>query len=219
MPIPAPVNDREKSQVKCLLLFREQIHGGSFYTQTRTWNVDPSIPTRAYGQEQINQRYGVKNKATVDPFTAVPMFSSGMIKPERALPDFSSRPFNKEFFPAELHGTLDGDDGPPGRKGRGAGKKKTMALSTVTSLRTAEEIFNRPELNGDNSYKALEALDQLNENDEDETHLDLNDEDGLEEEIDEVYEDEDGGDYDAEQYFENGDEGMDDDGGGDEGEY
>lgn len=102
MPIPAPLADREKSQVRSFLLFREQVHDGPFYTAARSWNAfaassSGSTTPRAYGQEQINQRYGLKNKATLDPFTAVEMPSSRMRKPERALPDFSERPFSALF--------------------------------------------------------------------------------------------------------------------------
>lgn len=98
VPIPSPLTDREKSQVRSFLLFREQVHDSPFYTETRSWNkttlTSGSTTPRAYGQEQINQRYGIKNKATIDPFTAVEMPSSRLRRPERALPDFSERPFS-----------------------------------------------------------------------------------------------------------------------------
>ncbi|KKY34017.1 putative dna-directed rna polymerase 3 subunit [Diaporthe ampelina] len=229
VPIPAPLVVREKSQVKSYLLFREQVHDGPFYTATRS--RDPSAAARAYGQEQVNQRYGLKSKATLDPFTAVEMPSSRMRRPERALPDFSERPFNKSLFPPELHATLDGDDEPQTATGRRPGKKKkTMTLSKVTSLRTAEEIFNmptEPAAAADGSgpadhQKALEALDQLGEGGgegDDDIDLGLDDEDGYGEEMDDAYDDDDGGDYDAEGYFDNGDDDDMDDGGGDEGEY
>lgn len=201
------------------------------YTATRTW--DPSSShTRAYGQEQVNQRYGVKTKATVDPFTAVEMPSSRMKRPERALPDLGERPFNKALFPAELHATLDGEDGGAGAGGAGAKRKaggvrkKTMTLSKVTTLRTAEEIFNMPEVNGvdaNDHEKAMEALDRLDEggaDGEEDIDFGLDDEDAYAEEMDEVFDDdEDGGDYNAEGYFDNGDDDDMDDGGADEGEY
>ncbi len=41
-------------------LVREQIHSAPLFTQASTWDPESR---RAYGQEQINQRYGVKNKA------------------------------------------------------------------------------------------------------------------------------------------------------------
>lgn len=158
------------------------------------------------------------------------MPSSRMRRPERALPDFSERPFNKSLFPPELHATLDGDDEPAAAAGRKSSKKKkVMTLSKVTTLRTAEEIFNMPSepaTAADGSgpadhQKALEALDQLGDGgaDDDDIDLGLDDEDGYEE-LDDAYDDDDGGDYDAEGYFDNGDDDdMDDGGGGDEGEY
>lgn len=108
VPIPSPLTGREQAQVRSFLLFREQVHDGPLYTATRAWDKTTAtaaltrggvtITPRAYGQAQINQRYGVKNKATVDPFTAVEMPSSRMRRPERALPDFSERPFSTLDF-------------------------------------------------------------------------------------------------------------------------
>lgn len=125
----------------------------------------------------------------------------------------------KSLFPPELHPTLDDEDGNgPKKHGR---KKKTMTLSKVTSLRTAEQIFNMPDVSGGDApadpQKVLEALEQLGEGGEDDDlDLDLDDEEGYEQEMDEEYDDEDGGDYDAENYFDNGDDDDMDDGGGDD---
>lgn len=136
------------------------------------------------------------------------MPSSRLRRPERALPDFGERPFTAHLFPAELRSTIEDDDGGPAHKRR----KKTMTLSKVTALRTAEEIFNMPDVNGDgadkeNHQKVLEALEQLGEEGgEDEMEFDLDDEENFEQEMDEEYDDEDGGDYDAEGYFDNGDD-------------
>lgn len=94
VPTAAPLTTREKSQVSSYLLVCEQIHSGPLYTQTRTWNVDSDTPLRTYGQEQVNQRYGVKNKATVDPFFSMPMYSKRLERRERTLPDLSARPFS-----------------------------------------------------------------------------------------------------------------------------
>lgn len=132
----------------------------------------------------------------------------------------------KPLFPPELHAVLDGDDAPGGSSAKRRGKKKTMTLSKVTALRTAEEIFNMPDVNGgldadkENHKKVLEALEQLDEAGGGDDEFDLDDEEGFEQEMDEEYDDEDGGDdYDAEGYFDNGDDDDMDDGGGDEGVY
>ncbi|KAJ4422172.1 DNA-directed RNA polymerase III subunit C31 [Gnomoniopsis sp. IMI 355080] len=227
VPIANPVTNREKDQVRSFLLFREQVHDGPFYTATRSYNsftASGATTPRAYGQEQINQRYGVNSKGTVDPFTAVDMPTSRMKRPERALPDFGDRPFSTHLFPPELHITLNDEDHPGGATKNKSRKKKTMTLSKVTTLRTAEEIFHMPDIEGetaeDKQKKLLEQLAQLDENAaEDEEGFDLDDEQGYEEEMDEVYDDEDGGDYDAELYFDGGDNDDMDDGGGDDGVY
>ncbi|EHA47981.1 hypothetical protein MCOR27_007795 [Pyricularia oryzae] len=200
VPTAAPLTTREKSQVSSYLLVCEQIHSGPLYTQTRTWNVDSDTPLRTYGQEQVNQRYGVKNKATVDPFFSMPMYSKRLERRERTLPDLSARPFMKTLFPAELHDTLDGNDG-AGKSGRGgAGKKKVLTLSDVHSLRTAEDIFGRNETEEERK-KRLEALAK----EEEDGDLDAEDEEGMEEEMDDEFEDSDEGDYNAEAYFDGND--------------
>ena len=180
-----------------------------------------------YGQEQVNKRYGVKNKATVDPFLAMPTYSQRFIKQERALPDLASRPFAKEFFPPELHATLDGEDGPAvnGSKRRKLNGKKTLALSNITTLRTAAEIF-LPESAQQDQAKALELLDKLGDDENaDDLLLDDDDdwvrtnEDGEEaaEDPEDEFDDESDNDYNAEQYFEDGAADEDDDDGGDGG--
>lgn len=82
--------------MRSFLLFREQVQDGPLYTATRSFNAfaaPGSTTQRAYGQEQINQRYGKKDKGTIDPFTAMEMPSSRMKRVERTLPDLGTRPF------------------------------------------------------------------------------------------------------------------------------
>ena len=237
----APVlSKKEEKQVSYFLLFREQCHDGPLYTQARTWKQTIGKPARTYGQEQINSRYGQTSKATIDPFNAVPTYSQKFNQVERSLPDLESRPFAKEFFPPELHATLDGDDLPttgPAHKKRRTGPK-TIALSNITSLKTAEELFlpgeeqTTGQKNGTASYdKALQALntvekrnedgdDQgiLSGEDDDDWVKNPDDEDGeghVEE--DDAYEDESGDDYNAEAYFDGNQDDDDYDEGGDEG--
>jgi DNA-directed RNA polymerase III subunit RPC7 len=231
VPVAAPLTRKEEKQVSYFLLFREQVHDGPLYTQTRTSSVDSSEPTRVYGQEQINKRYGVKNKATVDPFLAMPTYSQRFIKQERALPDLASRPFAKEFFPPELHTTLEGEDGPAavGGKRRRLNGKKTLALSNITTLRTAAEIF-LPESAQQDQAKALELLEKLGDDenpddvllgdDDDDDWVRTNEDGDVATEEEDDFDDESDNDYNAEQYFEDGaaDEDYDDggDGGGEE---
>lgn len=129
-------------------------------------------------------------------------------------------PTATHLFPTELHATLNDED-QPGKASSRSNKKKTMTLSKVTSLRTAEEIFNvdGTETAEDRQKKVLEELTRLDETagGEDEEDFDLDGQDY--EEMDEAYDDEDGGDYDAEMYFDGGDDDDMDDGGGDDGVY
>ncbi|KAK1723683.1 DNA-directed RNA polymerase III, subunit Rpc31, partial [Colletotrichum acutatum] len=110
IPTAKPVTDHEQANVNAFLLFRRQFQDGPLYTRKRTWGMDPTNTRKFYGQEQVNAKYGVRTRATADPFNAVPTYSQKFTRPERALPDFGGRPFCKEFFPLELHETLDGDD-------------------------------------------------------------------------------------------------------------
>lgn len=190
---------------------------------------------RTYGQEQLNKRYGQITKATVDPFTAVPTYSHKFKKVPRTLPDLGSRPFAKEFFPPELHATLEGDDEPsgPAAKRRRVGPK-TLGLSNITSYKTAAELFlpdAAQQDGGANLDKALQLLNTMekrNEDGDEEGFLSgeddddwvkgngEDDEDGNADE-DDLYEDESGDDYNAEAYFDGNQDDEDYDEGGDEG--
>lgn len=91
VPVATALSKKESHIVECYLLVREQVHASPLYTHTQTSRAEA---TRAYGQDQINQRYGVQNKATIDPFVAVPLYSNRFEKPERTLPDLLARPFS-----------------------------------------------------------------------------------------------------------------------------
>ncbi|KAK3361223.1 DNA-directed RNA polymerase III, subunit Rpc31 [Lasiosphaeria ovina] len=241
VPQAPALSKKEEKQVSFFLLFREQCHDGPLYTQARTQNGGRS--GRTYGQDQINKRYGQTSKATVDPFFAVPTYSQKFKQVERTLPDLDTRPFAKEFFPSELHATLDGDDSPtsgPANKRRKTGPK-VLALSNITSLKTAEELF-LPEsqqsgldatVSYDKALQVLNALEKRNEDGDDEGFLSgeddddwvkaANEDDEAEANVEDEdqYDDESGDDYNAEAYFEGNqddedyDEGGDDGGGGD----
>ncbi|CAM1511028.1 Fc.00g085410.m01.CDS01 [Cosmosporella sp. VM-42] len=211
VPTQQKLTTVEKAGIQHFLLLRHQVHSSPLYTSKRTAIQDPAHPRKLYGQDQMNARYGVKNKASLDPFTAVPTYSQKFVREERALPDWSHRPVCRELFPAELHDTIES-----AAVGGGAYKRRKLELSSVSALPSAAEAFgmgtNGDEAQGRNLLERLEAL----KDEEGEEGGELEDEDGLEEEEqDEAYDDEDAGDYDAENYFDNGDEFGEDYGDGD----
>ncbi|KAL0944891.1 DNA-directed RNA polymerase III subunit rpc7 [Colletotrichum truncatum] len=224
VPTARPLSDLEQANVNAFLLFRRQFQDGPLYTRKRTWGMDPMNTRKLYGQDQVNAKYGVRTRATADPFTGVQTYSQKFTREERALPEFGGRPFCKEFFPKELHPTLDGDDVAPGEKRRG-GEAKRLRLSKITALPTAEDVFQmneHEEIGPDGAKKTLEALERIPEGEGEGVEEEW--EEGAEEEEQDVeYDDEDAGDYDAENYFDDGefgdDDGGDDDHGGREGSY
>ncbi|KAJ6443148.1 methionine aminopeptidase [Purpureocillium lavendulum] len=219
VPAPRELTTTEKNGIQYFLLLRHQLHSSPLYTSKRASLLDPTAPRKLYGQAQTNAHYGVKNKASLDAFTAVPTYSQKFVREDRALPDWSSRPVCRELFPAELLDTVEPEDD------IGFRKKRKLELSKVSALPNAEEAFGMPSLDGDLGDAAaagtggrslLEKLEAMHDEDGDEG-ADLEEEDGIEEEEeDEAYDDEDAGDYDAENYFDNGDE-MGDDYGDDDG--
>lgn len=110
----------------------------------------------------------------------------------------------KEFFPAELQGTLEGEDGHAARGAVGKAVRKKLILS-------------RPEVAGMSDEERRRILkEKLDHAEEEEEAVAEGEEEEAEEEDYNYEEDEDemGGDYDAEQYFDGGDLGEDEDGDG-----
>ncbi|KAH6989340.1 DNA-directed RNA polymerase III, subunit Rpc31 [Ilyonectria sp. MPI-CAGE-AT-0026] len=204
VPTQKQLSMAEKRGIQHLLLLRHQIHGGALYTSKRTSLNDPTAPRKLYGQAQMNARYDVKNKASLDPFTAVPTYSSKFVREERALPDWSHRPVCRELFPAELLDTIDASAAASTKPG--TYKRRRLELSSISALPSAEEAFG---MEGDDEGQGRNLLERLEamKDDEGGEGGELEDEEGMEEEEqDEAYDDEDAGDYDAENYFDNGDE-------------
>ncbi|KAM3524290.1 hypothetical protein MY4038_007831 [Beauveria bassiana] len=220
VPTPRSLTTTESNSVHYMLLLRRQIHSSPLYTSKRTSLTDPTAPRKTYGQSQMNAVYGVKNKASLDPFTSMPTYSQKFVREERALPDWSGRPVCRELFPQELLETIDGGGG--GGSGGGAGKKRKLELSRVSTLPNAEEAFGMSLPAGDdggdvaNGQSLLDKLEALREEDAEEGEGDEEDAPGEDEE-DEIYDDEDAGDYDAEQFFDNGEDFGDEYGDGDDG--
>ncbi|POR34720.1 Uncharacterized protein TPAR_05065 [Tolypocladium paradoxum] len=214
--MPRELSPTEANGIQYFLLLRHQMHSSPLYTSKRASLHDPTAPRKMYGQAQMNAHYGVKNKASLDPFTAVPTYSQRFVREERALPDWTARPVCRELFPAELLDTVEPEDG------AGVRKKRKLQLSKVSALPNAEAAFGMPALEADADEEGgrnlLERLEAMRD-EEGEDAAELDEEEGVEEDDeDEVYDDEDAGDYDAENYFDNGDEGGDEYGEGDDGE-
>ncbi|ATY58601.1 DNA-directed RNA [Cordyceps militaris] len=221
VPVPRSLTTAESDSVHYMLLLRRQVHSSPLYTSKRTSLTDPTAPRKIYGQAQKNAVYGVKNKASQDPFTSMPIYSQKFVREERALPDWSARPVCRELFPHELLETIDGG-GASGGGGVDAAprKKRRLELSRVSALPNAEEAFNMPSLAADGDAEhgqtLLDKLEALRDDEGDEAEGD-DEEAPEEEEEDEIYDDEDAGDYDAEQFFDNGEDFGDEYGDGDDG--
>ncbi|KAI9163784.1 LOW QUALITY PROTEIN: hypothetical protein HJFPF1_05410 [Paramyrothecium foliicola] len=238
VPTPRDLSAAEAESVKHFLLLRHQMHSSSLYTSKRTAAHDPTAPRKVYGMAQQNALFSVKNKASVDPFTAVQTYSQRFVREERALPDWSRRPVCRELFPPELLDTIDTQ-----AAGGGVRKKRRLELSHVNALPSAEEAFGLVGA-GDDYYdedgvagaghgddevapgaatarsrsRLLEGLDAMRD-DEGDDAAEAEDEEGVnEEDQDEAYDDSDAGDYDAENYFDNGDDYNDEYGDADDGE-
>ncbi|RCI09059.1 hypothetical protein L249_4952 [Ophiocordyceps polyrhachis-furcata BCC 54312] len=231
VPTPRPLSSKEKTSIDHFLILRHQFHSSPLHASRKSSLHDPTAPRKLYGQAQMNANYDVRDKATLDPFTAVPAYSHKFVPRDRALPDWSSLPVCREVFPPELRSTVepgDGDDG-LGRK-----KRPRLELSNLGSLPSAEEAFGFAAAGASSEAALLDRLNALPVNEDDEdgaaaaaataasaaaAAADADEDEQLQEDDgDEVYDDEDAGDYDAENYFDNGDDMGDDYGDGDDGE-
>ncbi|RDW77235.1 hypothetical protein BP6252_05288 [Coleophoma cylindrospora] len=206
VPIPAPVTEKERKEIKHYKDLQDQIHQGPLYTQPS--KRDPNAPAKTYSEDQFNERYGVKSKADVDPFTGVPTYTQKYEQKKRVIPELSGRPFNKEFFPKELWDTLEGEEGDDVKAhiNRIAKKKALMLSGQRTDL--------------DPSEKAKALLEKIqNVAEEGDEDAEPGEEEAEEEDYDyEEDEDEMGGDYDGEQYFDGGENDEDDGDGGNGGD-
>lgn len=154
---------QEEKQLSYFLDFRQKIHDGPLYTQTRSVIDDPGDTGRTYGQEQAKKRYGVKSKATVDPFWAVPMYTHRFTEKKRALPDLSGLRAVKEFFPAELHSVL--PDETPDADARAAKRRKVPQQDTALSNIGGDAVLDEesPLDDAEQKQRALEALNNVSE--------------------------------------------------------
>ncbi|KAI0508893.1 hypothetical protein F5B22DRAFT_619123 [Xylaria bambusicola] len=237
-PVAPHLTPSEERAVAFFFSFRRAYHNSPLYTHRHINGEflsakDPVLPR--HGQSQINARYGVKNRATVDPFLSVPMYSHRFVDDTRTLPKLrDARPWVKDLFPEELWATLDGKDTGGARGGiqtkeitnrgtkrrlygddddeqYGDGEDDEEMLGWGRSQKRREnetEEERRARIEGAGKDADNEDGDAGDADEEDEEEMELEDD-----EYDSA-EDEDGGDYNAEAYFDNGD---DDDFGEDDG--
>ncbi|KAI1800778.1 DNA-directed RNA polymerase III, subunit Rpc31 [Daldinia bambusicola] len=243
-PLAPPLDDSEARAVASFVAFRRAFHSTPFYTHRHLASTTggdaatskPGDPVRrAYGQPQINARFAVKNRATLDPFQAVPMYSHKFADETRTLPDLRAREreYVRALFPEELWATLEGKDagGPKGgylgsraKKAGGSLKRKAAAAAAVVvdgDPFASDDEIGGPHRKGrddetEEERKArIEAAIKDGDNEDAANEdVDLDEEEEEMSQEDDDYGDDEGGDYDAEAYFDGGDN---DDYGEDEG--
>jgi len=242
-PVAPPLSSLDARSVASLVAFRRAFHSLPLYTHrhmaaeviSSASVTDP--PPRLYDQSQVNARFGVKSKATLDPFLAVPMYSHQFVDESRTLPDLKSREFAKHLFPDELWNTLDGKDRPAAqnakiaklngrphgasRRGRADNLEDPFSAWEDDPLSGASRGLGKKhehETEEQRQKRIREAADGGavggGDNEEGDGEGDLDDdEEEMSQEDDDFEDDEDGGDYDAEQYFDDGVDGeMEDEG-------
>lgn len=222
-----PLTPSEARAVRYFVKFRRDFHNSPLYTHKHLVPGATAASTsisnqifKSYGQEQANERYGIKNMATVDPFTAVPMFTHQFVSETRTMPYLRGRTFIHDLFPEELWPTLDGKDGGPAKDALSKGtKRKSMGDKNPLDDDDEDSVRKRPETDEERKRRIAEAASGR-DGEDDAGDEDPDDDDAEAEELDDDFEDdEDGGDYDAEQYFDDGGENDEDDGGGGGDEY
>ncbi|KAI0193863.1 hypothetical protein F4808DRAFT_441690 [Astrocystis sublimbata] len=228
-PHPTGLEDRA---IDSFLQFRREYHNTPLYTHphinSEFLSVKDPVPPR-HGRAQMNERYGVKNRATVDPFTAVPTWSSRFVDEIRTVPKLrGTRPWNKDLFPEELWATLDGKDtgGPKGgfQTQADAAKGKKRRLDDDEHHDDDDEHYGDGDDEGFGGHRSKRRYENETEEerkariegagkDPDNDDGDVGDEDEEEEELeaedddyDSAEDDDGGGDYNAEAYFDNGDD-------------
>ncbi|KAH8681748.1 DNA-directed RNA polymerase III, subunit Rpc31 [Xylariales sp. PMI_506] len=220
-----PLLPSEARAARYFVQFRRDFHDSGLYTHkhlapdssSASANISDPV-SKYYDQRQINERFGVKSKATIDPFLNVPMYSHQFVHEARSVPEFKSIDPNHDLFPEELWATLDGKDGgapktiTPKTPLKRSAKRKSIAGEDP--FEDDEDIMRRkrPETDEERRRRIEEAA-QGRENEDDAADEELDeDEAEMTQEDDDFEDDEDGGDYNAEQYFDDGADDMEDEG-------
>ncbi len=125
----------------------------------------------------------------------------------------------KEYFPPELHATLDGRAAQTGPNGPRPRKRKVLELQETRHMMMDDaQNANDKDDDGQKALQQLDRFESLPEN-QDSAELNLAEDEEDYEDLDEEYEDDEEGDYNAETFFDGGDDDVEEDfGSEDEGE-
>ncbi|KAI5811327.1 DNA-directed RNA polymerase III, subunit Rpc31 [Peziza echinospora] len=194
-PIQSALSKEERAYVARFREFREKVCNGPFYTV-------------------LGKKRGLEN-----PFEEVERFSRKYERKKRKAPKLDAIPYVIEFFPPELHSTLD----PTNTTNQASAKSKPAKRLYFSTLDTfADELTSADNiLLNDDEDDETKPKNEENEGDEDTGAKDEDDDEEEEDEEDEdQFQDDMEGDYNAEQYFEDGEgDGWGEDGGDDDMNY
>ncbi|KAI0832275.1 DNA-directed RNA polymerase III, subunit Rpc31 [Hypoxylon sp. FL0890] len=231
-PVAPPLETSEERSVAAFIAFRKAFHSTPFYTHRHLMSSideaatsNPTEPVRrTYGQAQVNARFGVKTRATADPFHAVPLYSKKFQDQTRTIPELKKRAdkYVRDFFPEELWATLYGKDtgGPRGgflNTGNGVAHKRVNKPKAVVvdgdPFASDDEVggltsrqWRKDETEEERKARIENALKEGDiEDPESKEDIDLDEEEQELSQEDDDYGDDEGGDYDAEAYFDAGD--------------
>ncbi|KAF8434643.1 DNA-directed RNA polymerase III, subunit Rpc31 [Terfezia claveryi] len=186
-PVQTALSKEERIYIARFREFRDKVSNGPFFTV-------------------MAKKRGLEN-----PFEEIERFSRKYERKRRKVPKLDARPYVFEFFPPELHTTLD----PNHTVSTDAKSKVTTKRLHFSSLEafnddsTADPLLNEDE-EDEGRVKEGEGEDDAGAKGDDE-------EEEEEEEDEDQFQDDMEGDYNAEQYFDSGEgEGWGDDGGGDD---
>ncbi|KAK3063756.1 hypothetical protein LTS18_012995 [Coniosporium uncinatum] len=209
-PRPPKFRPSELAAVARFRSLRDRVRNGPLYTV-----LDENA--KVHKKRKSAPATAIAKTSSFDPFTGMPTYTDRYVRKPRKLPNLHTRPYALEFFPEELHATL-----------------QDPREAKLNGDSQAAKAIRPKKLQIDRNYTTsrLDALEEEQERDPDaedeDAEKDPDEEEQNAQDVETDYEeDEDdfgNDDYNAEQYFDGGDDddGGDDYGGGggdDYGEY
>ncbi|MCJ1307635.1 hypothetical protein MMC25_001282 [Agyrium rufum] len=236
LPTFHTLNASERNAVQKYLALREKIHNGPYYTYLgENWKVGKTgarssvTVVSQQQQQQKREKRAIGNAVGFDPFEGMETYGQRYVRRPRRLPRVEGRGYILDFFPPELHSTLNPSlSRLPGGTTNGTTTNgidsKTNPNRTLTSRLEALEAADDESNARDVRLQEDNNNNNNNNRDEDgDIVLDPEDAEAAlnEADVDDDYEDDEddlADDYNAEQYFDDGGEDGGDDYGGDEGD-